>query len=449
MIAHRYTIAFFAAITALFSHAQDMTRAYDVATQQVYTTTDHEAINRYNIIKDTEIVYYGRDDRTIDSAAYISMLNRFYDDYFRHPQDPKAPYFMLMSRSGNMAMGVGGDLRLIGSYDFDGSMSGAGFIPYDIPIPKDISSNNLLQLSPNRTGFFVSVMGHNKTLGDFLVYVHGKFNGSNNTFKLDRAYATIREWTFGYTLSTFVDPIAQPSTVETQGPNSEISDKRMLVRYIKPIDKKWTIAASVEAPNAAIPTSDTYKPHTPNIPDFAAFVQYAYNKQHIRLSAIVRNMGYTNLTDMTNHNVTGWGINLNMKLRPIDPLTLYASFNTGRGIGNTVNDLSAGDNDLIGYVGTGKMYAPRSYGWYGAVQYNFRPNLFSTVIVSQERLLLEHNSDYTPQGYRYGLYGTVNTFWNIVPRLQLGAEFNIGRRMNEDGVHRPGYRASIMAQYSF
>lgn len=414
------------------------------------TPKDPNAVSNHNPISDSETIYVDGDSADNGQSSLSKLQAIFYNDQFRHAQDPKAPYFMFMSRNGKVGMGVGGDLRVIGSYDFDGSQSGSGFAPYDIPIPKDISSNNLFQISPNRTGIFFTILGTHDKFGDFQAYVHGKFNGPNNTFKLDKAYATMGDWLFGLAPSTFSDPIAQPSTVETDGPNSEIGDSRMLFRYTHQINNKLTVAASIENADTSVPTSSDFKPHTAVIPDVAAFLQYAYAKQHVRLTGMVRNLKYTDLVSMSNHNVTGWGISLNAKLVPVDPLTIFGSVNTGRGIGSMVNDLSLGENDLLGYSSNpGKMYAPASYGWYGAVQYSFSPKVFSTLIFSQERLLLEKNTDYADNGYRYGIYATANVFWNILPRLQMGAEINVGKRCNQDGTNRMGYRTSVIAQYSF
>lgn len=442
-----------AALATASAYAQSTSSpnvAYDAISGTEYITDDPVAINNYLVMKDTEIIHMNPDSAQEMKDAVKRLQAIFYDDQFRNSQDPKSPYFMLLSRNGKLAMGVGGDVRVIGSYDFDGSQEGSGFAPYNIPIPKDISSNSLFQISPNRTGVFFTILGHNDRFGDFQVYVHGKFNGANNTFKLDKAYATIGDWLFGLAPTTFSDPIAQPATVETDGPNSEVDDKRVLLRYMHKLSQKFTIAASIENADNDVPTSASYRPHTSTIPDVAAFLQFASGKQHIRVTGIVRNMRYTDLVSMTNHNVTGWGATFNVKLSPVNPLTIYGSFNAGRGIGSMVNDLSLGDNDLLGYTDDpGKMYAPASFGWYGALEYYFSHKVFSTLIFSQERMLLKKDTAYSGDGYRYGLYGTANVFWNIVPRLQVGAEFNIGKRCDQNGAHRLGYRTSIMAQYSF
>ena len=83
------------------------------------------------------------------------MLNMFYVNQFRHFQDPRAPYFMFMSKSNNLAMGIGGVVRIRGYYDWNGSIPISGFSPYFIQIPKDPTSMRRLAATPRGTGLFL------------------------------------------------------------------------------------------------------------------------------------------------------------------------------------------------------------------------------------------------------------------------------------------------------
>lgn len=397
------------------------------------------------------IGYFG--DGEADSVAVYDLINRFYVDQFRHVHDPRAPYFMLMSRNANMAMGIGGTIQAVASYDWHGPISGSNFSPYEIPIQVNPASPNLFQTSIGQTSLFFTMFGRSSRLGNYKFYLSAKFkevNGSN-VFKLDKAYATVGDWTLGYATSTFSDPSSQPYTIETQGPNSEIDNTRMLVRYMHEFKKKWTMAVAVEAPNDQIaPATAQYEGGSVYIPNFAAFVQYGSAAQHIRLSGILKGLRYRDLVKQKNNYVTAWGLNLTTVFRPVSPVTVYAAANYGRGIGSLVNDLACGQNDLLGLVSEpGKMYAPHSYGWYVAGQYNFRPNLYSTLVFSQERLLPKHNSSNSGDQYKYGLYGAANIIWEITPRCTVGAEFDLGKRANVDGSHNNDYRANLMAKFSF
>ena len=42
-----------------------------------------------------------------------------------------------------------------------------------------------------------------------------------------------------------------------------------------------------------------------------------------------------------------------------------------------------------------------------------------------------------------------NIFWNLTPRMQMGAEIDLGVRRNFSGAHRWAHRFGIMAQFSF
>ena len=100
-------------------------------------------------------------------------------------------------------------------------------------------------------------------------------------------------------------------------------------------------------------------------------------------------------------------------------------------------DLQVGSYDLVGDAAKpGHMYAPASYGWNIGLQYNFKPNLFTTVTASQTRYLPKNGID--GNEYKYGLFLAANVFWNLTPRMQVGAEFDLGKRQNFDRERQSG-----------
>ncbi len=392
-------------------------------------------------------------DEPIDSMSEKELIDLFYYDQFRHFQDPLAPYFMLMSKTHNYAMGIGGVVRMRGWYDWNGSMQNSAFIPYDIRIPGDPTKDHWFGSTPAGTALFFSVFGRHTKFGSYQLYIEAGFNGyGNRDFHLKKAYATVNDWTLGYANSTFTDPAAQPPTVDAQGPNSETSDTNVLLRWMHTFKNHYVVAASVETPDGAIPALDgVYAPCNDYMPNFAAFMQYQWGGgQHVRLSGVIRGLEYRDLVTGKNHKKTGWGAHLSTIFRPVEPLTVYGAVITGKGISSLINDLQNSPMDLVGDPERrGEMKAPLSFGWYAALQYNFRPNLFSTIMFSEERFLPGHQHSYDSGIYKYGLYGTANIFWNITPRCQTGVEYNFGKRQNMDREHRWVNRVSMMAQFSF
>lgn len=389
----------------------------------------------------------------VDSTTEKEIINLFYYNQFRHFQDPLAPYFMLMSKTNQFAMGIGGMVRMRGWYDWHGAMQNSAFIPYNISIPNDPTRDRWFGTTPAGTALFFSVFGRNKTFGNYQLYIEANFNGyGSRDFQLKKAYAVINDWMIGYANSTFTDPAAQPPTVDSQGPNSETSDTNVLVRWMHSFKKNWVVAASVETPDGAIPSqSGLYTGCNDYMPNFAAFAQYQWSSnQHIRLSGIVRGLEYRDLVTGSNHKLTGWGAHLSTVFQPVAPLTVYGAIVTGQGIGSLINDLQNSPMDLVGDPGNpGKMKTPFNFGWYAALQYHYRPDLFSTVVFSAERFLPKDEPTYENLTYKYGLYGAANIFWNITPRCQAGAEYNLGKRKDIDGQHRWVNRVSLMAQFSF
>lgn len=380
------------------------------------------------------------------------LLNIFYYDQFRHFQDPRAPYFMFMSKKGDLALGVGGQVKIRGYFDWNGSIPNDGFIPYDIPIPKNPSSMRALSASASGTGLFFTLLGNNKLLGNYMAYFQADFNGYNHRgFRIKKAYITIKDWTAGYTVSTFEDTQAEPSTVDGSGPNGINSRKNVLVRYMHTFKKRWEIAASVEFPSESISADGVHTEScTPYIPDFAAFVQYQWDNgsSHLRLSGLLRTLTYRDLIVGKNYNITGWGVQLSTVINPLPTLNIFGILSTGQGHASYTTDLGNGDFDLIPVKNhEGKLYAPWAAGIVAGVQYYFNPKIFMNLAFSEQTYYPKSNPH--DSSYKYGLYGVGNVFWDITPRFEVGLEYLHGKRKNFNGESGSANRIMALLMVSF
>ena len=401
-------------------------------------------------INDHKIIYFGKgEDQPRDSAAL--MIRKFYEDQFRHFQDPLAPYFLFLSRDNNLAMGVGGVVRMRGYYDWGGSVPSPGFAPYLIPMQKDPTRKRYLGTTPAGTALFFRIIGMNKKFGQYQLYIEANFNGYQaRDFHLKKAYGQINDWTIGYTNSTFSDPNALPPAVDASGPNAKMSATAVLVRWLHEFKKGWSLAASVETPDNAIDTQDGVTAKVSQyVPDIAAFGQYAFgDRGHLRLAGIMRFLPYRDLIKQKNHTLPGWGVQLSGRYAPEDHITLYGMVNAGQGYGSLGGDMMMGKYDLIADPKVeGKMYAPWSVGGYAAVQYNINPQMFFSATYGAMRYCPRDNG-FTDE-YKTGMYIAVNYFWYLTPRISCAAEFNLGRRENMDGSHAWARRAGLLASFSF
>lgn len=386
---------------------------------------------------------------SVDSIRAI--IDMFYVDQFRHFQDPRAPYFLFMSKDSRFAMGIGGAVRMRGWFDWGGVIPYNGFIPYAISVPRDKVNRRKLATTPAGTALYFRVIGRNHRLGNYQLYIETNFDGYNQVgMKLKKAYATVNDWTIGLAPSTFGDPAAFPPLIDAQGPQAEIQTTAVLLRWMHAIHPNWTIAASIETPQSQIGYDNIYTAKLNDwMPNFAAFAQLNWgNNQHIRLSGITRLLPYQNLVTASNEHSLGWGIQLSTVFNPADKVTIYGTANTGHGYGSLTGDLIMTNFDLINNPDNqGEMYAPSSWAWYVALQYHIHPDLFVSATLGQERFTPSRPVD--PTTYKYGLYSAFNVFWNITPRVQVAAEINLGKRQNFDQSHNYARRACLMTQFSF
>ncbi len=400
-----------------------------------------------------KVVQFGKGElsKTQYSDSVRELINMFYYDQFRHFSDPDAPYFLFMSRDASLAMGLGGAVRMRAYYDWDGAMPTSAFAPYFISMQPDPAKMRHFDTTPSGTCLFFRVIGRNKKVGRYQIYIEANFTGyQSRDFKLKKAYAMINDFTIGYAPSTFSDPAAQPPIIDAQGPSNKISGTNVLVRYMPRVAKRWVLAVSAETP---VKQAVTYSSNTEAVdvrtPDGAAFVQYEWGPtSHVRLSGVVRPLSYRDIEQERNHYKAGWGVMLSSVAHPVRELTTYATLNYGRGYAGLGSDLSMGNYDLVpDPTDASVLYAPAALGWCAGVQWNFRPNLFVSGSASATHYM--PRSGAAPSEYRTGLMCAVNVYWNLTPRIQLGAEYDFGRRINVGGAHHNASRANLMAQFSF
>ncbi len=412
-----------------------------------------EQIQRQKLLERQKVFTLGTPDTSVTSPDSVrALMNIFYTDQFRTFSDPQAPYFMMMTKDAHLAMGVGGLLTIRGWEDWNGIVEPYVFSPYNIPIPKNPAREKRLYATPANSGFFFTLLGRNTAVGDFFAYLEGGFRGYQRMdFKLRRAYIIVKGFTAGYALSTFLDAGAGPRVCDGGITNGAVDRANILVRYQHDFKSGWSVAGGLEFPDTYIADqTGTTEACAPYLPDVAAFGQYHWNEgfSHIRLSGLLRTLTYRDLLEGRNHNKVGWGLALSSAVKVLPELTMYGIAVYGAGHASYMSDLSNGAHDLVGIAGKpGVLELPKAFSYFVGCKYNFRPDLYSSVTFSQLRNYESRPID--ADGYKYGLCGAANLFWEITPRLSVGAEYMIGERKNFDGSHGSSNRMEAMLQLSF
>lgn len=99
-----------------------------------YASDPLRSVSIDSLVQDHKIIYVGNGQESAHPDSIRSLVERFYYDQYRSFQDPAAPYFLFMSRDANLAMGLGGVVRMRGYFDPGNSMPTPGFNTFDIPM---------------------------------------------------------------------------------------------------------------------------------------------------------------------------------------------------------------------------------------------------------------------------------------------------------------------------
>lgn len=384
---------------------------------------------------------------SLDNAGneLIEVMNT---SQLSHVHDPQAPRFILTDRQGNFALGIGGYVRTVASYDFDGLVDNIDFIPAEIPNQSPLG--NQIQMDATTANIFLKLVGRSSILGNFIVHTEGNFRGNGNTFKLRNAYLSFSGFTIGYTYGGFMDAAAMPATIDFQGPNGGTFYRTTQIAYLYDGLQNLRFNLSVEMPHVNGTNRTNIQIGRQRLPDFTAYAQYNWSdNNHVRLGGVIRSMTYT--TENTNVNdILGYGVQASTTFA-LGPVRMFGQFSYGKGIGHYINDLSELDIDLVPENSeTNKLQALPMMGWYAGAQYNISPALFISGTYSMARLYSENGyQTITPSGYHYGQYLAANLFWNTSQNLQLGFEYLHGWRTNFDHSDRQANRLNLMAKFSF
>lgn len=411
------------------------------------STASATAQERNDSIPARAIILTGDINNPENYATLLEMYSRANMAF----QDPAAPRFLFMDKEGKAALGIGGYVKAVGMYDFSGAIASNGFSTNLIPVPSDPSQRSRLGATANHSSLFLKMVTRPTGLGRVIVYMQANFSGDGDKygFQLKQAYVKVGNVTLGKARTTFADAEAMAPTVEDQGPSGQVSAKNMMVQYSSPHYKGFSWAISGEIPTASYTLAPQTETISQRFPDIPAYVQYSWGKSHdshIRLSGILRELSYRDLTNSQNKFVTGWGVQASAIANLVGGLNFFGHYTYGCGIAQYVNDSSGESLDLIP-DGTGRLKAARSAGWTAGLQYTFSKRFFVSSAYSQARMygLSELGGD----TYKYGQYIVANAFFTPWDEVQIGVEYLHGTRKNYDNQGGHANRIDVMLQYNF
>ena len=394
--------------------------------------------------------------KAADSTT-INVYEIFLDNAPKSFHIPGAPRFAIEGKDHKFYLGIGGTLKATASYDWGNPIDNAyDFTTSAIPMQQRKGDDGLLQFSAATSSLFVNFVALPGTANQIGVYFNFNLtgNGNNYGFNLYYAYIRYRGFTVGYDFSLFSDMAAIPPSIDNEGPNALTAIPKGVIDYRHSFNPHWSVGIGAEMPIASATTGpDTYTV-SQRVPDIPAYLQYSWGggKSWIRLSGMLRNMLYRDVTADRNRDCIGWGVKMSgsASLGPV--VTAYYQAAYGRGLTSYFQDLYEGGLDMVPDSRSGRLTAVKAWGGYLGLQYNISPKVYATTTYSHLRNYTpRYDGGTTPWGeqYRYAQYALANVMWNITPQISTGIEYIYGRRMDMDGTSRHDNRIQTMLQVTF
>lgn len=398
----------------------------------VYVQAQAQKVNVVSVSKEKDIHNF-----------YTMMKEAFPLAY----KDPAAPRFIFFDDNRNFIFGIGGYVQMNAVYDFNGLPDYNLFVTSQIK-PNGHQPGASYGMTLGQSKLFFKLIG-DTNVGRLVSYIEMQFEGPSNTPKLQQAFVQFKGFTLGKAWSTFGDMTSVPVTIDQEGPSSAIEIRQPMIRYTGRLTDNLQASLALEYAEANYTVDDDIRSIRQKVPDIPLNIRYTMkNGSHLQVGGVLRNISYQNGVTHKDKICTGWGVMGSGKINMSESSSFMFQGVYGKAIANYIQDLSGLGYDLIPKAGVkGKLELPSMWGVFGAFQYNWNPNLYSSLIYSYTRM--ETRATLTQTDYKYAQYAGINLLWNFTEFGTTGIEYEYGRRNNFNLTYGNANRINAMIQYRF
>jgi len=424
-----------------------------ISAQEKEISTQREAIQSLQQEVDQAKTLAGQDISDYEKALRSRLET--VEQSIKSSQESESTTYDLKSFPGSIpipgtsaAIKIAGFVKMNVVESFDPIGTTDRFIVGTIPVPQTNGPNNAaLTVSESR----LSVEMRDTTkYGAVRAFLEADFSGDNNTFQLRHAFGQYKSFLIGKTWSTFMDSRSRPEDLDREGINGQILLRQAQIRYFPKIGQDWHLLLSAEDPTAVIAGGTGISQY----PDLVASVERdIFERWHIKSSFLLRKMyGECNCLDNSSDTTSGWAISISGKtgIKLWDERdNLQLQFSYGEGYSHYVNDPgSIGTADAIFDPATGQLNAVPVFATYAALQKWWSPTMRSSFIFGYVNI----NNKYlpgVPTAYKSTSRFSANYIWSPIARIDLGAEFLMGSRTNQNGETGKAKQVQLSAKYRY
>jgi hypothetical protein len=345
------------------------------------------------------------------------------------------------------AIKFGGFVKMNVVESFDPIGTNDRFIVGSIPVPQESGSNTAaLTVSQSRLNIDMRDMTQ---YGAMRAFVEADFAGDGDTFRLRHAFGQYKSFLIGKTWSTFIDIRSRPEDLDFEGINGQLLLRHPQIRYFPQIGKNWHLLLAAEDPDPNIFGGTGIS----QVPDLVASVERTwFDKWHIKSSLLLRQIsGECNCLDNAFDTTTGWAFTVSGMTniaRWDERDNLQLQLNYGEGYSHYVNDLgSVGIPDALFDPQTGNLNALPVFAMYIAFQKWWSPTMRSNFNYGYVNVDSKYAS--LPTQYKSTQRFIMNYIWSPIARIDLGAEFLMGSRTNQNGDIGKAKQIQLSAKYRY
>ena len=276
---------------------------------------------------------------------------------------------------------------------------------------------------------------------DFFTHGDGNEVVSNSySPRLRHAFLKFDKWTFGQTWSTFQDVAALPEALDFVGPaESTTFIRQSMIRYTT-----GNLELALENPQTFV-SGGTRDLST--VPDLIA--RYTFKMDggsYVKLAGLVRSLKIQNDTSGSQADATAYGISASAKFVFGNGGDLRAMVNFGDGIGRYVGLGFTPDGVRDPF--TGDIETAESVSYFVAYRHLWNDKWRSNIMYGTNSI--DYENDLTAASLNDNASSFhVNLIYNVLPKLDVGAEILWGEREIVNGTDGDFTRFMLSAKYAF
>lgn len=324
------------------------------------------------------------------------------------------------------------------------------FVTSQIPVSGQIQKGGGYQFSMSGQGSQLSMdVRAPNVRGSPRFYYENDFCGQGNqylNYRLRHLYGKMFNIVVGQNYTVFEDADAWPDNVDYEGPNSAVSARRPLIKYMFPFSDHWAMTVSLEKPDAQVDTSyDPTATSENHAPEGGFNIRWAKKENgHIQFGTIFRDIGVSG-NAVGKQTTFGWGLNLSASLNLFKRDSFQTQLTYGQGIFYFMND--ATQNNDAAFNAAGILQPLPVVALMGGYTHHWWPDKLRST-ASFGFVNLDNQTSQNWDAYHRTYYSSLNLIWQIYKRLSVGAEGLYGYKQVKSHASGQIFRGQVSIMYS-